>query len=104
MKHVNYLDVEGINVTESGAHGVNLRTVIGEADGAPNFFMRVVTFESDGATPHHSHPWEHENYIVSGEGTLEVDGEVVELKPGDVAYVPPGAEHCYKSSGPMVML
>ena len=88
MKHVHYLDVPGDQITESGAQGVNLRTVIGEADGAPNFFMRVVSFEAGGSSPSHSHPWEHENFIVSGSGTLEVDGEVVNLKPGDVTYVP----------------
>ena len=60
MKHVHYLDVEGEKINEAGAHGIALRTVIGEADGAPNFFMRVVTFEPNGSGPHHSHPWEHE--------------------------------------------
>ena len=49
MKHVNYLDVEGERMNNEGAHDILLRTVIGEADGAPNFFMRVVEFDADAS-------------------------------------------------------
>lgn len=104
MKHVNYRDVEGERMNNEGAHDILLRTVIGEADGAPNFFLRVVEFDANGSSPNHSHPWEHENFIVSGKGTLEVEGETVELKPGDVTYVPPNAKHCFRAQEPMVML
>ena len=66
MKHISYTDVEGRKVEEAGAHGVTIRTVIGEPDGAPNFSMRVISFEKEGATPNHSHPWEHEVFILKG--------------------------------------
>ncbi|MBW1715261.1 MAG: cupin domain-containing protein [Deltaproteobacteria bacterium] len=104
MKHMNYLEAEPVEMTEAGAHKVRIRTVIGEADGAPNFFMRIVTFEANGASPNHSHPWEHENYILSGRGILEVDGRKVELKPGDVIYIPPNAHHCFRATEPMEMI
>lgn len=104
MKHVNYLDVYGEQVGEAGAHGVSLRTVIGEADGAPNFFMRVISFEADSASPSHSHGWEHEAFIISGTGTVEVEGKTTSLKQGDVIYIPPNADHCFQTTEPMEML
>ncbi len=104
MKHINYLDAEAQEVSEAGAHGIKMRTVIGATDGAPNFYMRVVSFDADSASPSHSHPWEHENFVVSGKGTLEVEGKTAELKPGDVTYVPPNAEHCFRTTEPMEML
>jgi len=104
MKHINYLDVDGEQLSEAGAHGIVLRTVISEADGAPNFFMRVISFEADSASPSHSHAWEHEAFIISGTGTVEVEGETITLKQGDVVYIPPNAEHCFQTTEPMEML
>jgi len=104
MKHIHYLDEEAIEHTEAGAHGIKMRTVIGEKDGAPNFHMRVISFEPGGESPDHSHPWEHENFIISGKGTLEVDGKTVDLKPGDVTFVPPNAHHHFRATEPMEML
>lgn len=104
MKHVHYLEVEGHRVEEAGAHGVVIRTVIGAPDKAPNFHMRVISFEEGGATPRHSHAWEHEVFILKGEGSVEVAGKTVPLKPGDVVFVPPASEHCFQSARGMEML
>lgn len=104
MKHIHYLDAEPEEVTEAGAHGVKLRTVIGEKEGAPNFFMRVISFEANAASPNHSHPWEHEAFIISGSGIIEVEGKETNLKPGDVVFVPPNADHCFRTAEPMEML
>jgi quercetin dioxygenase-like cupin family protein len=104
MKHINYLDTEGQKMEEDGAQGVIVRTVIGQPDGAPNFSMRVISFKTDGATPSHSHPWEHEVFILKGKGTVEVDGKSVPLKPGDVVFIPGNSEHCFHSDGDMEML
>lgn len=104
MKHMHYLEEQAEEIKEAGAHGIHLRTVIGEKDGAPNFYMRVITFAESAASPSHSHPYEHEVFILSGKGTLEVDGETVQLKPGDVALVPPDAPHCFRTEEPMEMI
>ncbi|MFW6052757.1 MAG: cupin domain-containing protein [Desulfosalsimonas sp.] len=104
MKHINYLDEPPEKITETGAHGAEIRWVLGEKDGVPNFYMRVISFEPGGASPHHSHPWEHETFILSGQGTLEVDEKTVKLAPGDVAYVPPNAVHCFRATESMEML
>ncbi|GAG19182.1 unnamed protein product, partial [marine sediment metagenome] len=49
-------------------------------------------------------PWEHENFIISGRGTLEVDGKTVDLKPGDVSFIPSNAHHHFQATEPMEML
>ncbi len=99
MKHINYLDEPSEEVTVAGAKGVSLRTVIGEKDGAPNFNMRIISFEPDGQSPSHSHShdYEHEIYVVKGVGSVEVDGKKHDIKPGDVVYIPANADHHFKA-------
>jgi quercetin dioxygenase-like cupin family protein len=104
VKQIHYLDEKAEEVSEAGAAGITLRTVIGEKDGAPNFDMRVISFEPDAISPNHSHPWEHENYVINGRGTLEVDGKTSDIKPGDVIYIPPNANHCFRATETIEML
>jgi quercetin dioxygenase-like cupin family protein len=104
MKHINYLDEKPLEVTEAGAKGISLRWVIGEEDGAPNVYMRVITFEPSAQSPDHSHPYEHEVYVIRGKGSVEVDGKTVPLTQGDVAYIPPDASHCFRTTEAMEMI
>lgn len=95
MKHVHYDQVQSEEVDVAGAEGVRVRWLISPDDGAPNFYMRRFELAAGGRTPRHTHPWEHEVYILEGRGTvLGEDGERP-LRPGDVVYVPPGEEHCF---------
>ena len=50
-----------------------------------------------GTTPHHAHPWPHINYIISGRGTLCLDGKDTSLGEGSVAYVPSNTKHQFKN-------
>ena len=104
MKHIHYRDEEPVEVSEGGAEGVKIRSVIDDKDGAPNFCMRIVTFDPGGQSPNHSHPWEHEQYIIRGKGTMEVDGKSLDIKEGDVIYVPPNADHCFRATDPLEMV
>ncbi len=97
MKHIHYLDEPLEEITVAGAKGVSMRTVIGEKEGAPNFNMRIISFEPDGQSPSHSHDYEHEIYIVKGAGRVEVDGERHAIKPGDVVYIPANADHHFNA-------
>ena len=104
MKHIHYLEEKAEAITEAGAKGINLRWVIGEKDGAPNFYMRVITFEPGAQSPNHNHPYEHEAYIIRGKGSVEVDGNTVQLSQGDVVYIPPDAHHCFRTTEAMEMI
>ncbi len=80
--------------------GVFKQVPIGIHDGAPNFSLRVFTVNPGGYTPYHSHPWEHENYILNGEGVL-IDEEKKEtpIRAGDFAIVLPGEKHQFRNTG-----
>ena len=92
----NYLEVEPREYTDQ-AQGVNIRVVIGEKEGAPNFTMRVFDLDPGGYTPRHAHPWEHEVFILGGRGTVISKGQVHKLKQGDAVFIPADEEHQFKS-------
>lgn len=96
MKHCHYTEVPAEPV-EDGAVGVSIRHVISEADGAPNFVMRVFEVAPGGSTPRHSHPWEHEVLIMEGHGRVHGGGTERAFGPGDVMYVAPNEEHQFRN-------
>ena len=95
MKMRHYKEVE----PNYEVPGVAMRTVIGAAEGAPRFAMRVFEVEPGGSTPRHSHWWEHEVYILSGTGVAVSQEGERELGEGDVVFVAPEEEHCFINRG-----
>jgi len=90
-------------VVPEPAVGVKVRWLITRETGAPNFAMRLFEMEPGGSTPRHTHPWEHEVFILSGSGSvLGEDGEKA-FKPGDVVFVPPDEEHQFRNTGDSVV-
>ncbi len=99
MKVCNFREVEPNNEVP----GVALRTVISAQDGAPHFAMRVFEVEPGGSTPYHSHPHEHEVFILEGQAKVKAaDGERA-LQPNDVVFVAGQEEHCFVNTGPQVL-
>ena len=92
-------EMSGTPVAMDGAEGVTMRMMVGRADGAPNFAMRHFTVEPGGHTPQHSHNYEHEVFIVDGSGRVEQDGQLHDLRSGDVVYVPPNTIHQFVNTG-----
>jgi len=101
MKVVAYHSesIEAKDPKLEGAKGVLMRVVIGKEIGARNFIMRIFEISPGGHTPYHRHDFEHENYIISGEGELVTEEGAKKLYPGYVAYVPPNEYHQYKNTG-----
>ena len=93
FKHVHYTEVPAEKVEAEGAAKASIRWLISETDGAANFAMRVLEFEAGGHSPYHAHDWEHEVFILEGNGYLTVEGEEHPFKPGDVVFLPPGTNH-----------
>lgn len=96
-------DVRPLVPPEPGIKGVEMRVLIGEAEKAPNFIMRLFTVEPGGYSPYHSHPWEHEVFILSGKGEVHQRERTWEIGPGSVIYVPPGEEHQFLNVGKDVL-
>ncbi|MDI6715569.1 MAG: cupin domain-containing protein [Actinomycetota bacterium] len=98
MFKVNYSQVKQVNVEEGGAKGVSLRWVISEREGAENFALRIFTLKPGGHTPLHTHPWEHEVFILKGFGVIVSEGKDIPITQGDVIFVPPEEEHQFKNT------
>ncbi len=99
MKLVNYREVKSEPVTEEGAKGTTIAWALSEKDGAPNFSMRIFKVQPGGYTPLHSHSWEHEIFVIAGEGILSDEGEEYRLRAGDIALVSPQEEHQFRNDG-----
>ena len=95
MKVQNYRQVEG----NQAAPGVIMRVVAGSTEGAPTFVMRVFEIEPGSATPTHSHPWEHEIFVVSGRGAVKSDKDDQPLQEGDAVMVLPDEVHGFANTG-----
>lgn len=99
MKVVPHNKVDQKTVEMPGAEGCQVRQLISEKDGAKNFSMRQFEVEVGGFTPRHSHPYEHEIFVISGSG-VAIDGDDERrITVGDVIYVAPGDIHQFKNTG-----
>jgi quercetin dioxygenase-like cupin family protein len=79
--------------------GVTMRILISDKDGAPNSVMRLFEIEPGGYTPLHTHAWEHEVFVLEGEGVV-VEGEKEHaLTKDSFAYVAPGERHQFLNRG-----
>jgi quercetin dioxygenase-like cupin family protein len=82
-----------IPVTEP-MKGLSKRVAIGPEIGATNFVMRIFEMQPGITSPHHSHPWEHEIYVLEGRGAAVNDeGEKATIQKGDVIFIPPHEKH-----------
>ena len=99
MKVNHFEAVEQTVVDMPGSSGCQVRWLVGKSDGAENFSMRQFEIDVDGYTPRHSHPYEHEVFVLAGEGTV-TEGDIVHpIKTGDVIYVVPDEIHQFKNTG-----
>lgn len=95
----NIKDMPEIPMTMPGAQGAIKQVAIGSKQGWEGWVMRVMTLEADGHTPTHSHPWPHINYVLSGQGSVTIDGKQTAIQAGSCAYIPSGAEHGFQNQG-----
>ncbi|MGV1926372.1 (R)-mandelonitrile lyase [Agrobacterium tumefaciens] len=54
----------------------------------------TVTFEPGARTAWHTHPLGQTLIVTAGVGLVQHwDGEIQEIRPGDIAWIPPGVKH-----------
>jgi len=99
MRVIRKGDIEPREVTADGegnaAEGTCVQVLVPEG---PNFVMRVFTLRPGGHTPEHTHPWEHQVYVLSGKARIS-GASVTDLAPGDAVYVPPDEAHSFANVG-----
>jgi quercetin dioxygenase-like cupin family protein len=98
MKVFHYSEVEAEG-SEKGASKLKVRWLITKDVGAENFAMRLFEIEPGGFSPLHAHAWEHEVFILEGEGVVYGGGEERKFKPGDVIFISPNEKHQFKNNG-----
>ncbi len=99
MKVQNFSKIEETKVTMEGAKDARMRLLISEKDGAYNFAMRMFTVAPGGYTPFHFHHYEHEVFILEGEGTIHAEENHYRFKAGDVIFIAPNEKHQFVNTG-----
>ncbi len=84
---------------ESAGPGITIRWVIGRPEGAPNFALRVIEFAPGAVFAPHRHPYEHEIFVLEGEGVAQGPEGEVAMQPGMALYIPPDEVHGYRNTG-----
>ena len=102
-KVIDPADVPVVQMYPDEPGRVLKRDLVGKRDAAPNSVLRLFEVSPDGATEHHRHPWEHEVFILEGEGRLITDEGPKPFKAGAAAYVPPNAMHQFQNTGPTAL-
>lgn len=95
----NFNEVAGTKVMHPDAKDALMKVLISPAEGWEGHVMRVFEIGENGFTPQHQHDWPHINYIIAGEGTLQIGDKINPITAGGFAYVPAGALHQFKNTG-----
>ena len=65
----------------------------------PNFALRYFRVKKGGYTPKHSHPYEHEVFILNGKGRVFIDNTNKDFEKNYFLYIPPDKEHQFINTG-----
>jgi quercetin dioxygenase-like cupin family protein len=98
MYIINYEQREAAEVGMAGSKGTKMRWLIGVRTGATNFAMRHFEIAPGGMVPLHTHPEEHEIFVLSGKARMLGSPEDQYAQKEDVVFVPSDAPHGYDNS------
>lgn len=94
IKHVSEVERELMR------EGVGIRWVLTAADGAPNFALRVIELAPGVVFDPHEHDFEHEIYVLEGQGMVtSPQGDVGVMEPGVALLIAPDEPHGYRNTG-----
>ncbi len=99
MKVQNTRNVELQTVNMEGSQGCHVRWLLSRDEGAPTFAMRQFEVAPGGFTPKHHHPYEHEIYVLEGEGEILENDQPHRISSGDVILVKPDEIHQFRNIG-----
>lgn len=93
VKHSDEIEYEPLDAAEGMKKGV----LLDESDGAPNFALRRFVLDAGASVPRHTNEVEHEQYVLSGEYVVGIEGEEYTVSAGDSLLIPAGAVHWYSN-------
>ncbi len=91
VRHVAEVETQPVKAGERTSIQILLK--------GPNFAMRRFIMEPGGGMPEHTNTVEHEQYVLRGQARISIDGEEVEVRAGDVVFIPEGVPHWYQNIG-----
>lgn len=112
-KHIFLVNPANLPVEEfekKGAEKVQVQYLIDDRHGSERFALRLYTVQRGGHTPLDQHEYEHQVYVLSGNGLLKQSEEPGSapraLKRGDTIFIPSNAIHQFSNaeSEPFVFL
>ena len=95
MRVISYREVEAKEFEEGSRTKIRLLNT----ECSSNFAVRHFEIEPGGYSPYHSHPWEHEIFVLEGIGTAIGNKEVEAISVGDLISIPAGEIHQIKNTG-----
>jgi quercetin dioxygenase-like cupin family protein len=99
FKAVHFSGIDAQEIEEPGFKGVEVRWLITKDDDAKNFAMRLFAIKPKGRSAQHSHSWEHEVFVLEGQGSVLCCNEEKSIGPGYVVFIPPNTSHHFKNTG-----
>jgi quercetin dioxygenase-like cupin family protein len=94
VKHANEVPEKVVSDGEK----TTIQVLISAREG-PNFALRRFIMQPGGGMPLHTNTVEHEQYVLSGQAQIGIDGQDYTVKAGDVVFIPAGAPHYYQNIG-----
>ncbi|MCW4053651.1 MAG: cupin domain-containing protein [Candidatus Bathyarchaeota archaeon] len=95
MRIISYGEVEAKEV--EGSSKLKIRWL--NTEGSRNFAVRHIEIAPDGYSPYHSHPWEHEIFVLEGNGVAFGEKGVESISVGDLVSIPGEEIHQIKNTG-----
>jgi quercetin dioxygenase-like cupin family protein len=94
VKHVKDVPAQAVKSGDL----TSIQVLISAQEG-PHFAMRRFVMEPGGGMPNHTNTVEHEQYVLQGHAMIGIGGEKIEVKTGDVVFIPEGVPHWYQNIG-----
>ena len=98
MYVINFKEREETPVDMVESKDVYMRWLVGRRTGAKTYAMRHFEIKAGGMIPLHSHPEEHEIFVLDGEAKIlgGLDGQVA--RKDDVVFIPSDLPHGYDNT------
>lgn len=94
IRHSADVEAEAVSAGEA-----TQRQVLISSEDAPNFALRRFIMQPGGGMPAHTNSVEHGQYVLRGRAKVGLGDEVVEVRAGDVLFIPAGVQHWYRAQG-----
>jgi len=95
----NFNELIASPISNPAAKNAFMKVLVSPENGWDGYVMRVIELDEKGYSPKHQHDWPHINYVIEGQGSLQIGDTVHDLNTGSYAYVPSGELHQFSNTG-----